>query len=327
MLNKKLDRREFLKVVVAGAAAAGLSHFRFLNMGGADVVLARECEPGEDPDTCTPGNTDWCIPASMDGGDPDVCAPTDDNPDMCPDDSPGGDGDTCLPGIDPDYCNPNAMPVAEPDMCNPDTNDPDICLGDMPPGDRDVCDPAQNEADVCIGDEEGNGDLCTAPDPDVCEVPYNTDTCLVTGTDTCAPPVDPDICEPELAGVPGAEDSCIPDLQDPDVCNPAASEADVCNPAANEADVCIGDTGGDGDQCVPDDGIADICSPTYDPDLCVTPGIFPPDAPNTVTFNTLKGGISSTISTLGIAATVVGAAAALLHNDEKQKGEIPTEAK
>ena len=40
MKRKTLSRREFLKAVVAGAAAGGLSHFRVLNFGGTGVVLA-----------------------------------------------------------------------------------------------------------------------------------------------------------------------------------------------------------------------------------------------------------------------------------------------
>jgi hypothetical protein len=47
MAKKEIGRREFLKIALGSAAAAGLSHFRFVNLGGAGPALAIDV-----PDSC-----------------------------------------------------------------------------------------------------------------------------------------------------------------------------------------------------------------------------------------------------------------------------------
>ncbi|MBN1966328.1 MAG: hypothetical protein JW910_16890 [Anaerolineae bacterium] len=336
MFDKKINRREFLKVVIASAAAAGLSHFRFLNFGGVLPVQARECENGEEPDDCVPGgSTDWCIPASSGGGDADICALGDPmNPDMCPDDSPGGHADICDPALqppEPDECWPE---MNEPDTCAPTATpkDPDICLGDTT-GDGDVC-IVEQDPDVCIlGPETGGGepdvclpgaleaDVCVPlppyPDPDICLQPPDSDMCgaagipdvcgegpFVTPPDTCEIP-NPDSCEPAQP-LPGSEDKCEPATGELDTCEPSYGEPDRCEPLAGESDTCIGDAGGDADRCDPLNGEADTCSPPYDPDEC-DPFVGDPDEPNRVSLNMVAAKSSpqpmlGAIAALGVAA-------------------------
>jgi hypothetical protein len=90
MEKEKLGRREFLRLLAGTAAAAGLSHFRFLNLGGGDVALANECTEGS----------------------PDICVP-------------GSGADICTPPAYPDAC--NAGDPYEPDECKPDVGDTDHC--------------------------------------------------------------------------------------------------------------------------------------------------------------------------------------------------------
>ena len=47
MPRKEIGRREFLRLLAGTAAAAGLSHFRFVNLGGAGPAWAQI-----DPDEC-----------------------------------------------------------------------------------------------------------------------------------------------------------------------------------------------------------------------------------------------------------------------------------
>lgn len=216
MFNKKMDRREFLKVVVASAAAAGLSHFRFLNFGGAGAVLADNigcdvgipdyCNPGEDSDLCPDPNSatssDVCVPEQMQpdecilGSEADICDPVNPPPDIC------------APPDDPDECE---VPPGGPDTCMKEPDDPDICPDGGPPvGDGDICNetapnanpdecvPAVNESDGCTASAEP--DFCRDPDTgvvmhDLCIPEYDTDICSesgVNGIDVCAPPDDPD---------------------------------------------------------------------------------------------------------------------------------------
>jgi hypothetical protein len=47
MAKKEIGRREFLRLLAGTAAAAGLSHFRFVNLGVAGFASANS-----DPDQC-----------------------------------------------------------------------------------------------------------------------------------------------------------------------------------------------------------------------------------------------------------------------------------
>jgi hypothetical protein len=92
MAKKEIGRREFLRLLAGTAAAAGLSHFRFLNAGGGGLASANDC---------TEANPDYCYYQS-------------------------GDQDSCLgPPAHPDACN-SAEPY-EPDECRPDVGDADEC--------------------------------------------------------------------------------------------------------------------------------------------------------------------------------------------------------
>jgi hypothetical protein len=147
------DRREFLRFVGAAAGAAGLCHFRFLNIGMAAGLAAPDqvCQPPNEPDLCNPG-----------GGDPDEC--------MLPDDVDYGchfpNQDDCLPlQGDPDLCSP----PFDPDLCEPQIQDPDECWNT--PIDQDICSPDPSNPDQCP--EVGGGadqDFCDLIlDPDVCD--------------------------------------------------------------------------------------------------------------------------------------------------------------
>ncbi len=198
MFDKKINRREFLKIVVASAAAAGLSHFRFLNFGGALPVLADECESGQNPDTCNPSIGEFDICPDPPPGDGDLCAPVDGSLDEC---VPAmGEADECNWGKnDPDEC---------PDGSNTDdgcvTPNPDVC--DQGFGAPDICDPGNDDPDVCsIG--------LPPDDPDECIRPDVPDTCDPAGP----PPLDPDICTPD-----GMPDICAIPGQDNDTTNAVA---------------------------------------------------------------------------------------------------------
>lgn len=343
MVMKPMSRRDFLKWLAAGAAAAGLSHFGVLNFGGVVPVSARECEvPGEDPDVCNTVavNTDWCIPASYGGGDPDVCEPGSElNPDMCPDDSPGGDADICSPAVaELDECWPETN---EPDLCiTTEPSDPDVCIGDTT-GDGDLCVP-ESDPDVCIGDPSTAGDpdicaptvfepdVCTPGEPDLCTGrPFDSDQCghIPGAQDICGEgPMAPDTCTLQLNGnpdscepgaIPPEADVCEPATAEPDTCEPSVGEADRCEPepTVRDPDICVGDTGGDQDVCLPPSE-AESCTPTFgDPDECDPPG-DPGDAPNRVSLNALEGGTSSLLTALGGAAAVVALGAALTQSDK-----------
>jgi hypothetical protein len=161
--ENKLGRREFLKLTLASAAAAGLSHFQFLNVaasGGSpldhcDGIASDVCDPqNNNPDyKCTFGS-DECRP---DQGDPDLCAPGFGEPDECIE--PLGDPDYRCPGPGQDFCEPQA---GDPDLCNP-PEEPDECepMGSDP---YDECDPYQNDDDMCVNFP---ADECQSlPEPD-----------------------------------------------------------------------------------------------------------------------------------------------------------------
>jgi hypothetical protein len=297
MPQKELGRREFLKLAIAAAGAAGLSHFRVLNIGGADVAYARLCETGDlnDPDTCDATSVDWCIP--LPDGDPDLCSP-DPGPqpsDMCPDNSPAGDGDRCQPAEgEPDACAPWVTTFPTPDTCDPTYNDPDVCHSTPQWGDHDVCDPSAGEPDAC--GSEDPVDTCNPggvpPDPDECEDGQKGDS--------CAPADNPDIC-PDGAG--GDDDQCVP---------------------AEDPDICPEPFGGVGDTCDPTAGDPDVCSPTHTPDVCDPPG-YPADVPNPVTVSSVEAeSASSILPALGGVAAALGAAALWLrHRLRPKKPEEP----
>ncbi len=198
MFSKKMDRREFLKVVVASAAAAGLSHFRFLNFGGAGTVLADYygctdvipdyCDPQE------PGNVDTCPDPSTSSSD--VCIPEQ------------GESDECIPMSEADICDPVNPP---PDICAPPA-DPDVC--EVPPGGPDTCMTAPDDPDICPDGgaaSGGDGDICSVtgqPNPDEC-IPS------VGESDECSPEAGADFCR-DPSGVV-AYDTCLGEL-DPDIC-------------------------------------------------------------------------------------------------------------
>ncbi len=179
--EKKLGRREFLKMAIASAAAAGLSHFQFLNFGGAELARAQ--------DDCNPP-----------GGVPDTCVPENQDPDMC-----WGpqfeDEDVCRAPQDPDECDPLGQPQVdtclevEPDACNP-PQDPDRCLPDL---DQDMCLPP-DDPDQCWPDygDQDSDEVCAPPNlPDICEgnpPTFDPDMCQGPSQppDVCLPPVDPD---------------------------------------------------------------------------------------------------------------------------------------
>jgi hypothetical protein len=203
MSDKKMNRREFLKVVIASAAAAGLSHFRFLNFGGAMPVSAM----------------DDCAPAM---GIPDVCAPPD-NADTCPEPVVSEPGeDVCLPmGPDPaDACFYVLPAGTELDYCNPVQDQTDVCDTHTTPN-TDSCDPVTGANDHC----EWNG------------VEYETDLCDATTTDVCHPgegSLNPDVC-PD--GGLGDGDICMPEIGETDVCSATGGGADICIPDAGP-DIC-----------------------------------------------------------------------------------------
>jgi len=211
MVMKHMSRRDFLKLLAAGATAAGLSHFQFLNFGGVDPALADACDgiaipdycnPGEDPDLCPDHNaasSDVCIPereefdeCMPDENEADVCDLTDSDPDIC--DEAGGDPDVCEvpPGL-PDTCKKTPDDV---DVC-PDgfSGDGDICNETGPQADPDECIPAVGESDGCTKSAEP--DFCRNPDSgqvehDLCNPPGDPDICAGGAPDACLPPNDPD---------------------------------------------------------------------------------------------------------------------------------------
>jgi hypothetical protein len=200
MKKKTLSRREFLKAVVAGAAAGGLSHFRVLNFGGASVVLA-------DDDCTDPGGTD-----------PDICDPPE-NPDTC---DPPEEADNCT--SDPeDFCRPH---LEDPDECSIH-NTEDFCIISEEYSDRDACLTEHGDPDYQCDPLGGVPDDCLPQDgdPDLCDPPEEPDECL--------PPDDVDYFCPEpgsdLCG-DGDPDLCIPWSGDPDVCDPGSGEADEPTP-------------------------------------------------------------------------------------------------
>jgi hypothetical protein len=304
MPEDRLKRREFLKVTIAAAAAAGLSHFRILNLGGTGVALAAVCERGEDPDQCDANSIDWCNPGGSGEGAEDICGP-DPSPggtDMCPDDSPGGDGDFCDPQLqEPDVCAPTVDPP-EPDVCNPGYLDPDVCIEDTT-GDGDLCAPGSPDPDVCAAwplAPDNGGDECAPPDPEPLDI------CDIGGA--------PDVCEP--AAVP-------PHPAEPDSClaTPGAAVGELF------PDVCIADSDGDRDVC-PDPSTfpADVCSPTYDPDIC-DPAVEPADEPSPVTVSSFDAqpGVGPAAPALGVLGGVVAALGAAVWWVRRRLGAIAPE--
>ncbi|HSN74585.1 MAG TPA: twin-arginine translocation signal domain-containing protein [Anaerolineae bacterium] len=152
------DRREFLRFLGAAAGAAGLCHFRFLNVGMAAGLTAPDqgCQPPMEPDLCNPG-----------AGDPDQCIPPDDVDYGCP----APNQDDCLPlQGDPDLCSP----LWNPDQCEPPYNDPDECWNT--PDDQDICSPDPLNPDRCPEPGGGPGqDICepNLSEPDECD-PFDT---------------------------------------------------------------------------------------------------------------------------------------------------------
>ena len=228
MKKKNLSRREFLKAVVAGAAAGGLSHFRVLNFGGAEEVLADNygcdigvadyCNPGEDEDVCPDPNqatgSDIC---AIDLGEPDVCAPEEGAVDIC---------DPTTEPPEPDECGA----VGDLDTCGWE-NAPDVC-GEGPAV-PDTCDTFNNNPDVCPDGPGGDGDICneTAPNasPDEC-VP------ALGEPDECYNTADPDFCRNPETGQVGT-DICDPDHGDPDLCaEPGGNAQDICDPGNDNPD-------------------------------------------------------------------------------------------
>lgn len=218
MAKKEIGRREFLKIVLGSAAAAGLSHFRILNVGGAPsggdqcgLLQSADGWCGPDGDLCAPTDPDGrdtCWPQAPLAPDPDVC--NTEELDVC---MPPSDADQCTVAGDPDYeC---ATPAADtcgtqnPDLCWPE-HDPDQCL---PPEDEDNCSAASPDVCGAPGDPDydcSERDSCQTEDPDLCAPGRSEDQ------DECGPVVgDPDYdCQ---AG--SASDVCIPD-SDPDLCSP-----------------------------------------------------------------------------------------------------------
>ena len=114
MTENKFGRRKFLKLTVAAVTAAGLSHFKFLNFGPADVASNNVCDPAQGlPDICDPLNADpdecWNVPV-----DEDLCSPDPLNPDVCPEPGGGPAQDFCDPLLDPDACDPFDQPPDDP---------------------------------------------------------------------------------------------------------------------------------------------------------------------------------------------------------------------
>ncbi len=179
MEENQIGRRKFIKLTVATAAAAGLSHFRFLNAG------VRRAYADQDID---------CLPP-----DPDICEPHAMNPDSCK--PQNGDEDICMSGFhDEDYCSTSASPP-EPDVCDPPAT-PEADYQCRAPGadqcipgvDPDLCEAAPGDEDVCI----------PGADPD-----YG---CGVVSADFCEPATgDPDLCDP----LHGERDECDPPDPDP----------------------------------------------------------------------------------------------------------------
>ena len=164
MEDKRLGRREFLKLAIASAAATGLTHFQFLNIAAQEAIPQEIC----DADECVPGQV------------PDICQP-----------QPGGSVDVCAPNAvptEPDLCY-IAAGVTYPDMCDPGVGDVDVCSPAVSPpdecvstGDQDFCDGGQDSTDICAagqdlqdtcpdpGAQGSEGDACLIgyPDPDWC---------------------------------------------------------------------------------------------------------------------------------------------------------------
>jgi hypothetical protein len=174
MPKRKIGRREFLKLAIASTAAAGLSHFRVLNIGGTDVALAQgPCTPPDEPDVC-------------EAADPDECLIPDDT-DFCFQEF--GDQDVCniSEPLYVDQCGEPGGAGTITDICEEDPGDPDICYN---PGNIDTCTPP--DTDLCVDPGGGGG-----------QVP-----------DTCVPPGDPDDPNPVTVGSVGAESasSILPSL-------------------------------------------------------------------------------------------------------------------
>lgn len=216
MSNKKMNRREFLKVVIASAAAAGLSHFRFLNFGGPLPVSAM----------------DDCAPSS---GISDICEPLEGNADTCPEPPTYETGqDLCVPNEPNDLADAcfHVLPGGtEMDYCNTPRDETDVCDTHTTPGD--ACDPYNGEGDLCEWTGEFyEVDVCDATSTDVChpgEGSQNPDVC------PDGPLGDGDICLPEIGETDvcyeqsGGPDLCVPDMA-PDICNPSAGNPDQPNP-------------------------------------------------------------------------------------------------
>lgn len=211
MVMKTMSRRDFLKWLAAGAAAAGLSHFGVLNFGGVNPVLADACtdmadycNPGEDLDVCPdsqPGSSDVCIPEM---GELDECG--------------GSEADTCdLTNVPPDNCN---VPPGTLDQC------------EVPPGTPDTCNTVPDDVDVCPDAPGGDGDACSAT------LPSEPDECIpaVNEPDQCPGDAEPDFCRDPGTGQV-AQDNCSPSPGDPDICWEGGQNViDICDPGNGDDD-------------------------------------------------------------------------------------------
>lgn len=215
MSKKKTNRREFLKAAIAGAAAAGLSHFRVLNFGGMATVLADNagCEVGI-PDYCNPGEDPDICPDPNSATSSDVCIPEQD------------EMDECIPMSEPDICDPVNPP---PDTCMP-PDDPDEC--EVPPGGPDTCMATPDDADICPdgGPPVGDGDVCNETAPNA-----NPDECIpaVGESDGCTTSAEPDFCRNASGQV--VHDICAD--PDPDICYENGQNGDdICDPTGGDPD-------------------------------------------------------------------------------------------
>jgi hypothetical protein len=227
MFDKKMNRREFLKMVIASAAAAGGALPVLADGCGhpagipdtCNEMLVDYCNPGEDTDICPDPNggassSDVCVPQLGEPDecdpaveyDPDLCDPIIPAEDICA--SPSGPDVACQQAMVPDVCGEGPLvpdtcdkTVGNPDVCpdsGPPPGDGDICILTGPNNNADECIPAVNEPDLCSADT--GTDFCRNPDsgivePDICSDP-DPDICYENGqnvVDVCEPPSgDPD---------------------------------------------------------------------------------------------------------------------------------------
>lgn len=296
--KKQLQRRDFLKIAGAGAAA----HFVVLNALGGKAwgLVGGFCGTQfvEPPDLCLP---------PMPGQSADVCEPHIGNLDHCG--QMGGPWPTPVP----DLCNPGGHgpgPIT-PDICDPVAGDPDDCERNN--ADEDLCDPPDewdspdggpqcefpiSAADVCVG-ATGEFDQCNMREPvdlDHCGEIFGFGVPLNDYCNTAY--FDEDKCGQQNEGGGTIYDTCDPVANDPDLCNEAFADNDLCDPAQGPADSCnqslqVSNTDhcgeihqGSGqnipDTCRPRQGDPDRCGQMAQwgapvPDTCSPPPEYSPD--------------------------------------------------